>query len=295
MSYRIKPELVEAISEIERRLDEFRKLDQHDLVGELQTILGRLFCHLDSETLPFVDVRSWYAEQLRGVGQLGGGALRWPKAVADRFTTQLRLLFLVTTHRGALQAFCLAFVPDSEIRKANVKGCVRVLLRPLTVTFREFIESDEAQVEQYVATVVSYETGRESTTQLTEIELKRLRSARNRFEHFVDCVAEPAQAECIRSGKRVSQALTDGQAELFVAAFTESRNGFFDPVKLATTATVETSRAQTFKTMRATIDTKVAGEFRLFQSRKQQHSRKSEYRFEPDEGVSWCVVLRLGE
>ena len=295
MSYRVKPELLDAISEIERRLDEFRALAQYDLLAELEPILERAFCYLDSKTLPFVDFRSWYARQMHLVERAGGGTVRWPKAVAERLAIQLRLVFLVTSNPGPFNGFCVSFVPGSAMFQPNMKGFVRVLLRPLTVTFRQFIESDEAQVNHYVAAVVSDETGQGSATQLTEIELELLRSERDRFEHFIDLVAEPAQAESIGNDERVSVGLSPGEAELFIVAFGEREGDYFDPLELETTATVKTSRAQIFKTMRKKVDAKEKGEFRLFKSQKPWDSRKFQYRFQPDKGVSWCVVLRLDE
>ena len=291
MIYRIKPEVIEAVDELGGRLDELKQLEYPDFADAIWPLLKKILFHLDTFALPFVDFTSWYEAQTRSAPRPGGGHLDWPELVAERVTTQLRLIFLIMGSDGQRRGFRLAFIPDSQIYSENVAGYVRRLLQPFVWSFREFVESDDVRTDPFVAEVWS--GAQIGPTRVTEVELETIRHRRDEFEHFIDCVGDRVIAEVETGEKRVPSKLTAGEAEMFRAAFarSQSKDGFFYPDDLELDVVSKSSRAQVFKTMRTKLDFGNHGVFRLFKSRRTGEPHKLEYRFAPGEDVRWCVIL----
>ena len=293
MRYRVKPEMCEALGELESRVEELRELEWDRFSGELRQILGRILISIDGETLPFVTAATWYEQPHGSDGGEWDGTIRWPEPPAERLSTQLWLLFLIIRHRSARQAFRMRFIHGSTMESENVPGYVRYLVRPVVDTFRELIKRDDVQVDPFVAEVWSGVD--KGPTRVTDVELEKLRQRRKEFEHFIDCVGDRVIVEVLKDGNRVEAKLTAGEAEVFHAAFAMRPTGaFFYPENLDTKVVSKSGRPQAFKTMRTNIDAGRRGEYRLFKSRRKGEPHKLEYRFAPGKDVMWCVILPVG-
>jgi len=280
--------VVEAVEQLNGRLDELKALEWYDFSNQLWPILEGIFINLEIDTLPFTAFSSWYPEQSRTVDRLGQGSLRWPGTFPERLSVQMRLVFHLMGSDGARRGFRMAFVRGGAVHGEDVPAYVHLVLRPFAQTFGKFLECNETTTDPYVAERWSALPVDEPVS-MTEDELEMLRTRRGEYRHFIDCASEPAEAWVGEGDKQIVNELTAGEEAVFFAAFAASRegDGYFDPSELD----VESNSPPALKKRFQRVRRKVEGDSRLFLSRERKGSRAYDYRFEPGDDVAWVVIL----